>query len=320
MEILEKVYYKNNPGLSFIIAKNVTDLLDSEIIIISIYSIHLVPQDEFYSLLSLNKKIYIDGTYERFNQSVLKYLLEFRTLSNVYYFCMSSEFDYPPDLKESLRESGLNLIPSQYFIDYDHLFIPIFKNNYPNRKFLLYTGKPRSHRTLLVSLLSYYNLLDYGYVSFFGENYIVKGFHDETIDDVYSLNMSDELRNRIKIGLEKINLPLVLDTNIFGPEISHSKNFCADYYNSVDFVVVLETEVNNGIFFVTEKTTKCIILNKKFIVLSSTHFIKKLKDYYLTKFGQDISHLTDWCDTSYDNEVDFSIRIEKIIEVIKDNT
>ena len=106
---------------------------------------------------------------------------------------------------------------------------------------------------------------------------------------------------------------------MFGKETAHAKNFNGDYYKAVDFCIISESDHENG-FFITEKTVKCINLNKKFIAFAAPNYIENLKAYYKDKLNTDISHLTDWCNTSYSKEQNTFKRAEKIIQIVKEET
>jgi hypothetical protein len=118
--------------------------------------------------------------------------------------------------------------------------------------------------------------------------------------------------------MKKLKLPLVADTNQFNMQISHTKKFNAELYNAVDFVIVPETTgcTMQDNFFPTEKTVKCILMNKKFIPLASKGFLRNLKRYYMTEFNKDISHLTDWCDTSFDDITDLEKRTKMVVNIV----
>ncbi len=93
--------------------------------------------------------------------------------------------------------------------------------------------------------------------------------------------MSSRAKKIIRKELKQIQLPIVADDNLFGDNLSHTKDFNAELYDAVDFVVVPETYgcTNNDNFFPTEKTIKCILMNKKFIVVGNQYFLKNLKKY-----------------------------------------
>ena len=79
----------------------------------------------------------------------------------------------------------------------------------------------------------------------------------------------------------------------------------------------MESDVTNDRSFITEKTTKCVQQDKKFILLSSKGMLSKTKNEYQKYHGIDISHLTDWCDTSYDEIDNVWYRIDKIVKIMK---
>jgi len=169
-----------------------------------------------------------------------------------------------------------------------------------------------------VSYLSYYDLIKDGYISYFGESHVDKNFDIHSINDVFNLSLTPEQQEKIQIGLSKIKLPLILDEQFLTKDVSHSFFYPGYYYNLVDFVLVCETNQypRDDIFFVTEKTTKAIDLNKRILVQGTKNFINNLKSYYFTHMNKDISHLTDWCDISYDKATGVE-RIEFITNIIK---
>jgi hypothetical protein len=189
----------------------------------------------------------------------------------------------------------------------------------PKKHYLCLTGKVNPSRTFLIALLSKYNLLQYGHVSYFGEDYTDKNFDKQKIDDYKNDPfLSANAKEFIRKELTQIKLPIIADTMQFNAEISHTKMFNAELYSAVDFVVVPETTgcTIHGNFFPTEKTVKCINLNKKFIPIASVRYLKKLKAYYKDNFDKDISHLTDWCDTSFDNITNLEKRTITVVKTI----
>jgi hypothetical protein len=214
---------------------------------------------------------------------------------------------------------GLMCVSTQYFVDYANIYQPSITSTFVTKKpYLCLTGKLNPSRTFLIALLSKYNLLQHGYVSYFGEDYTALNFNHQIINDYNNVSfLSSSAKDLIRQELTHIKLPLVADTAHFSAEISHTKQFNAGLYSAVDFVIVPETTgcAIDGEFFPTEKTTKCINLNKKFIPIASKSFIKNLKNYYKDKFDKDISNLTDWCDTSFDDVSSLEERIKKVVTV-----
>ena len=89
------------------------------------------------------------------------------------------------------------------------------------------------------------------------------------------------------------------------------------YYNQTNLEIVTETfgghhghghHGRDDTFFITEKTTKPIAMKHPFMVLSSFHFLKNLRELGFRTFG-------DHLDESYDLEQD----IKKRVEIITNN-
>jgi hypothetical protein len=251
---------------------------------------------------------------------VMYHLRHLEDLSNVYYFFVPWDH-YPAEFQswiDDASKKGMKFIGTQYYADYSTRRVPYFTEEKPKKTYLCYSGKSRAERTFLVGMLSYYDLLKHGYVTYFGEHYTDTNFTPEKTEDVFnSWILEPDVRSKLREGISKLQLPLTLEYSYFDMTASHNMNYCGDYYKAVDFVVVPETIHWN--FFISEKTPKCIDLDKKFIVYGAPHFVKRLKEYYLKKFNKDISPLVDWCDTSYDDVLDTQQRAMMIIDIIKNN-
>ena len=111
---------------------------------------------------------------------------------------------------------------------------------------------------------------------------------------------------------------MVLDVNNHTHGITHTRFYNGDYYKVVDFVIVVESDVSEGLHFITEKTMKCIQQDKKFILLASKGSLANLKHEVKEHLNLDITHLTDWCDISYDEIGNIWERLDKIINITKD--
>jgi len=328
MELNKKTFpLHHNSGLSFLQLTNITSFQDAEAVLIDFNTFSSMKDKEIRWYINSKKIIYIDGTYEFLNNTVLEIL---ENLSNilqcdlgaVHYFCNPVNHErlsqYPLLLK--LTQKGLICTPDHYFIRYSNIYQPdINADTLPKQRYLCLTGKLNPSRTFLIALLSKYNLLQYGHVSYFGEDGIDKEFDTQKIDHYKTANfLSLPAKYIIRVEMKKLKLPLVADINQFNIKVSHTKKFNAELYSAVDFVIVPETTgcTLDGNFFPTEKTVKCINLNKKFIPIASVGYLKKLKAYYKDNFDKDISHLTDWCDTSFDNITDLEKRIMMVVKTV----
>ena len=272
--------------------------------------------DKFTHFLNQSKKCLIDNSAELTSPDLVDFLIGHDKLNTV--TLLTNGFRKVDIEKiDELVDKGCEIIQEDFFIKYGHEYYqPIFTINKPQYKnFLILNGKPKPYRTILTSLLYEEGLDEYGYISYFHSD--LRGdFYPEKCEDVFDLNLNEELENKVKTGLDIMGGDKILDTHNFNYSVSHMRDYNADYYGAVDFVVVPESDIEEGIRFITEKTLKVIQQNKKFILLSSSGMLKETKRVYYDLYGIDISHLTDWCDTSYDDITDTLERTLKIKDII----
>jgi hypothetical protein len=321
LEIVDKTFVHTNlHQVSFFSVSNPVTLDKADIVLIDVYAFASLNKDDLQYYLDIGKKLYIDSTYELQEYMIMQKILSLHYIDKITYFYIPRKDTRLKDLTEQLSSLRMKCVPRQYFIDHATAYKPITNGTLLPKNFLCLTGKLSSERAYLVSLLSKHGLLEYGYVSLFDSNSIDQTFTlTNSVQKIASLStFSVQAKETITNELGKINLPLVADVSIFTSAISHAKEFNASLYNAVDFVIVPETAGNicQGEFFVTEKTIKCILTNKKFIAVACPFYLKKLKTYCYDKLNLDISPLTDWCDTSYDVITDTEDRIKKIVQIV----
>lgn len=320
--IINKKTFISEPynQLGFLRFPNETTLIDAEVVVYDIHEFVLTSHKKIDNLIRNGKSIYIDGTWEKLEPIVLEKIDGLLEINSVHYFyCPKASEDHSQVLLSKLIQRGLVCVPKQYFINYANYYKPAVNSApMPRKSYLCLTGKVNPTRTFLIALLSEYKLLQHGHVSYFGENHTDPNFDLHKIDEFNNADyLSHEAKRRIRKELKQIKLPIIADVNKFDGTISHTKVFNAWLYFAVDFVIVVETFgcTNSEDFFPTEKTSKCILMNKKFIPIASKGFLRKLKSYYMSEFNKDISHLTDWCDTSFDNESSLEERVKRVVEV-----
>ena len=156
--------------------------------------------------------------------------------------------------------------------------------------FMLLTGVSRPERELLIRQLQQ----DLTY-----DNYILKfGGNDLGVDS------SPYEPEKIEPG--KFNSYDMLYEKYFH---FMSRSFPIKMFNQCNFNVVVETDiVNDGPseeFFVTEKTAKALVAGIPFVIVSTSGYLKNLRQLGFTTY----SNL--W-DESYDDETDYRERIKKI--------
>lgn len=80
-------------------------------------------------------------------------------------------------------------------------------------------------------------------------------------------------------------------------------------YNQADFNLVVETDIDYQYgFLLSEKTIKCLITGMPFVVVATPHFLKHLRELGFHTYG-------GLWDESYDNELDPTKRIDKIVDL-----
>ena len=319
------VYRGISPETSTMRVKHqVLNTNECEIILVTNYD---VVSEGFYETfkelvnLSINegKEIYYDSTTELLSQEFLEKVKSYKNLSTLKIFT-NGVIDESKINSKVVKLRGATIIVEPFFVKYYDYYQPIkdvdIIRSKVKKSFLLLGGKSKTFRTALTALLYFEGLDDYGYISYFGFNPLGT-FTNETKDMYFMTDSPNEQKRRVQIGLEKMGSNKVLDVTSFNHKISHTREYDATYYDMVDFVIIMESDVTNDRSFITEKTTKCVQQNKKFILLSSKGMLDRTKKEYLNYHNKDISHLTDWCDTLYDNIEDVWLRIDKIVKIIK---
>lgn len=94
-------------------------------------------------------------------------------------------------------------------------------------------------------------------------------------------------------------------------ENNKAANLNVDAHNKTFINIVTESSYEDSFIFFTEKTFKPIYCAQPFILIGNPYSLKKLKELGFKTFSQ-------WWDESYDEEVDFTKRYEKIVRVMED--
>lgn len=88
-----------------------------------------------------------------------------------------------------------------------------------------------------------------------------------------------------------------------------SQSLPIDMYNQANFNLLVETDINYQYgFFLTEKTIKCLITGMPFVIVATPCFLKYLKELGFHTYNE------IW-DESYDDELDYTKRIDKVIDL-----
>lgn len=189
--------------------------------------------------------------------------------------------------------------------DFDVDFVNEFDFQY---KVLCYNRRPHPHRKILMynilndSVLKDNTLFSLGYDFEYNQRTDIKVIHSY-INDL-------EVSENIFQYFSAINTHMGFDMDI---DLSSSKigiELKLEDYKKTFVSLVTETSVNNDILFFSEKTYKPIIAQHPFIILGNANSLKYLKSIGFKTFDK-------WWDESYDEELDFKIRLEKILDIVK---
>lgn len=243
---------------------------------------------------------------------------------------VSNSFNLAPIRAEWMIEFELSASVSAQYINHSSMLevVPntLLDKEY-TKKFLSFNGICRPHRSLLVALLSSYDLLKYGYVSY--NSYLFPNTQNSSPSELYDLmitwsNGSTELVDILSNNKEKL---CQLDTMYLddAPKIDkvimvHSFNKdCKQFYEETYFSVVTETlcmrihsqDGHTGIGrLLSEKTFKAMLNKHPFILVGVPKTLQLLKELGYKTFSP-------WIDESYDDEYDDCKRLLMIIQEIK---
>jgi hypothetical protein len=122
----------------------------------------------------------------------------------------------------------------------------------------------------------------------------------------------------VDFGMPSDSIDLVkIDPGNFNPYISimnkHeytlSDSLPINMYNQANFNLLVETDIDYEYgFFLTEKILKCLISGMPFVLVATPYFLKYLKQLGFYTYNE------LW-DESYDDELDYTKRIDKVIDL-----
>tara|TARA_B110000503_G_C7152781_1_gene415938 strand:- start:1850 stop:3136 length:1287 start_codon:yes stop_codon:yes gene_type:complete len=106
------------------------------------------------------------------------------------------------------------------------------------------------------------------------------------------------------------NVKYVYDTNDWVGDVQPGNNINIDAHLKTFVNVVTETLTENRVVYITEKTYKPIYTCQPFIIVGNTYTLKKMKELGYKTFDK-------WWDESYDDELDFKKRMDKITKLLE---
>lgn len=186
-----------------------------------------------------------------------------------------------------------------------------FEKFYPNLKkkkklFLNWNRRVKAHRILFLLYLIKNNLFDKTHISFSKLHVSL----DIWLRDSYSLSKQFNLGFTINDLTEIYNqLPIILDSDNFDRFPVEDDMFStAKWYDQSFISIASETNFENNIIHMTEKTIKPILFKHPFIIIGPQHTLKSLKQLGFKTFDR-------FWDESYDEIENSKDRFVKIMEV-----
>lgn len=265
-----------------------------------------------YELLNGLAYLLIDNSAESNTRIVFEWL--HKILKNtklqankIIYMCHADDLDKHYD--NFLIENNINIKDKCFMIfsgfafscfvtERDLKFYNYDRTKPKSKTYLFLNRMGREHRLMMVSMLSYYNLLDHGYVSL--------GSHPNV-----NTNHLDR-DTRLRTGFEKVKhkFPLVIDTHDFQDNMLVGiSTLSMEYYQKTYFSLVSSTHAlfeQEPAAATNEKELKPILAKQPFIVWGRPYSLKSMRDMGFMTFSK-------WFDESYDTETDDIKRMEKIV-------
>lgn len=302
----------SNVGSSDILKKSVEDIQDEKYLyIIPIFSFHVY--NTFTSHISISQKARSDINNKiakivffypnEGHCSLYKHLLNnFRSLVTNLELPKEQIYFVHGDLNvDNYKNEPYTYIPINNFAYWLYRYRHTPKVNYNNEKlFLHYSRNLHTHRIAFTILLENENLLDDSIYSF-GKlsNYnFTKAVQDYNLTK--NINRFDFFKSLENKSSDYSNI--IEENPAAEINISH--------YEKTFLSIVSETIIDKDVCFFSEKIYKPLCVGHPFILIGSPYQLEYLRKLNYRTFN-------DFWDESYDTELDPSVRLRKIILILK---
>jgi len=183
-----------------------------------------------------------------------------------------------------------------------------------NKKYITFnriTGSSRAYRSLFISNLHKYNLLDFGHVSYSDHCPVHGGYKENLMELIEKHNVSPKIVYEAVQHLKHINFPLRIDNKSFEYIPNGSQTIDALPEMMESFLhVVTETCFWEQKQHLTEKIFKPIVAKQPFLLLGCANNLSYIREYGFKTFDK-------WWDESYDSIEDPIERINAVTEIIR---
>jgi hypothetical protein len=223
--------------------------------------------------------------------------------------------------KENYVGNRFTIIPYNYFTDElffalinkrDELNLKSFRNKYLDfidgyniqKHFICFNNLTKLHRLWMFYELMDNEKLKNKSILSLNKNTTDKSFLDIVNPTSYT-KMIDYYRNYDStVGYS-------YDTDNWLKDVQTGDSINIKAHLSTFVNVITETLTIKDVVFITEKTYKSIYVCQPFIIVGNTYSLKKLKELGFKTFS-------NWWDESYDDEIDFEKRMDKITKVLEE--
>ena len=172
-----------------------------------------------------------------------------------------------------------------------------YRPNSNKNLFLIYNRNPRPHRVKFIIELLKNNIFDRGLISL--------GNVNTYNPEIYLIPEED----KSYFNYLKENSPIHIESE---PNLYYNLacNITMDDFYTTFLSVISETLMDEETLFISEKTWKPIMMGHPFLILGNKGTLKYLKSLGYKTFDR-------WFNEDYDDEQNETIRINKIIEILK---
>jgi hypothetical protein len=228
---------------------------------------------------------------------------------------------------ENYTKNKFTIIPYNFFINrldflsidkldkyrlkqFENEYVKYINNNKINKKkkhFVCFNGIPKLHRLLMFGMIKSNPILNNTTILSLrnSKSNNSKSFYEEVLNNSVHETIIDFFKtydSNINYSYDTQDWDSLYDWGNFINEKAHNSTFVN---------IVTETMCNNESIFLTEKIYKPIYMCQPFIIFGNPNSLTKLKEYGFKTFDK-------WWDESYDTELDFNSRFEKITKVLQE--
>jgi hypothetical protein len=223
--------------------------------------------------------------------------------------------------EENYKENKFTILSYNYFSDElffalinkrDTLNIKSFKNKYSyfidnfniEKHFLCFNNLTKLHRLwMFYELMNNIKLKNKSILSL-NKNTTDKSFF-EIVSSINNVEMIEYYKTYDS------TTEYSYDTNNWLKDVQTGDSINIDAHLKTFVNIVTETLTQKDVVFITEKTYKPIYTCQPFIIVGNTYSLKKLKELGFKTFDK-------WWDESYDDEIDFEIKMNKIKKILEE--